>query len=147
MHCIKSARIQSYSGLHFPTFGLNTERYPISLLIQTECGKMRTRKIPNTDIFHAVMITTVFIGLKKDLGPNLSVTEDWASFLKWHISRNLLPNSSNSIFNFERSILYAIGTNFKPLDKNEIFLSCFFAFFLFVCSRRIWLESIQIYCF
>ena len=26
-HCIKSVRIRSYSGPHFPTFGLNTERY------------------------------------------------------------------------------------------------------------------------
>ena len=25
--CVKSVRIRSYSGLHFPAFGLNTERY------------------------------------------------------------------------------------------------------------------------
>ena len=24
LHCVKSVRIRSYSGLHFPTFGLNT---------------------------------------------------------------------------------------------------------------------------
>ena len=24
-HCLKSVRIRSYSGLHFPAFGLNTE--------------------------------------------------------------------------------------------------------------------------
>ena len=53
-HCVKSVSIRSYSGLHFPTFGLNTERYGVSLRIQSECGKMRTRIIPNTDIFHAV---------------------------------------------------------------------------------------------
>ena len=29
-------------------------RYSISLHIQSECGKIRTRKIPNTDTFHAV---------------------------------------------------------------------------------------------
>ena len=26
-HCVKSVRIRIYSGLQFPTFGLNTERY------------------------------------------------------------------------------------------------------------------------
>ena len=51
-HCIKSVRIRSFSGLHFPTFGLNTGRYSISLRIQSKCGKMRTRKTPNMDSFH-----------------------------------------------------------------------------------------------
>ena len=26
-HCVKSVRIRSYSGLHFPTFGLNTGKH------------------------------------------------------------------------------------------------------------------------
>ena len=50
-HCVKSVRIWSYSGPHFPAFGLNTERYGD---IQFECGKMRTRITPNTDTFYAV---------------------------------------------------------------------------------------------
>ena len=29
-------RIQRYSGLHFPAFGLNTERYGVSLRVQSE---------------------------------------------------------------------------------------------------------------
>ena len=29
---------------YFPSFGLNTERYGVSLHIQPECGKIRTRK-------------------------------------------------------------------------------------------------------
>ena len=33
-----------FSGPYFPTFGLDTERYGVSLRIQSECGKMRTRK-------------------------------------------------------------------------------------------------------
>ena len=52
--CVKSLRIRSYSDPHFPAFGLNTERYGVSLRIQPECRKMRTRITPNTDIFHAV---------------------------------------------------------------------------------------------
>ena len=50
LHCLKSVRIQSYSGPHFPAFGLNTERYGV----RSECGKMRTRITLNMDIFHAV---------------------------------------------------------------------------------------------
>ena len=50
----KSVRIQRFSGAYFPTFGLTTERYGLSLCIQFECGKKRTRKTPNTNTFHAV---------------------------------------------------------------------------------------------
>ena len=60
MYCVKSVRIWSYSGPHFPAFGLNTERNGVSLRIQTECGKMRTRITPNTDTFYAVIGYFVF---------------------------------------------------------------------------------------
>ena len=53
-NCVKSVRTRSYSGLHFPAFGLNAERYSVSLRIQFECGKMQTRITPNTDTFYAV---------------------------------------------------------------------------------------------
>ena len=43
-HCVKSVRIQNFSGLYFPAFGLNTERYSVSLRIQSECWKIWTRK-------------------------------------------------------------------------------------------------------
>ena len=55
-HCMKSARIQSYSGPYFPAFGLNTERYSVSLRIQSECGKIRTRTTPNTATFYTVNV-------------------------------------------------------------------------------------------
>ena len=38
-HWLKSVSIRSYSGAHFLAFGLNTERYEVSLPIQPECGK------------------------------------------------------------------------------------------------------------
>ena len=41
---------------YFPAFGLNKERYGVSLRIQSECGKMWTRITLNTDTFHAVNI-------------------------------------------------------------------------------------------
>ena len=58
---MKCVRIRNYSGPYFPAFGLNTERYGVSLHIQSECGKMRTRITPNTDAFHAVIYMLQFI--------------------------------------------------------------------------------------
>ena len=58
---MKSVRIQSYSGPHFPAFELNTERYGVSLRIQSECGKIRTRITPNTDSFNLVGYIFVFL--------------------------------------------------------------------------------------
>ena len=43
----ESVRIRSYSGLYFPAFGLQTERYGLSLRIQSKCEKIRTRITPN----------------------------------------------------------------------------------------------------
>ena len=52
-YCVKNVHIQKFSGPYFPAFGLNTEGYRVSLRIQSECGKIRSRKTPNTDTFYA----------------------------------------------------------------------------------------------
>ena len=62
-HCVKSVRIWSFSGPYLPAFGLNTE-FGLSLdkvshRIQSECGKIRTKKTPNTDTFHAVLYARI----------------------------------------------------------------------------------------
>ena len=48
---------------YFPAFGLNTERYSVSLCIQSECEKIRSRKPPNADTFHAVLYKLFAQGL------------------------------------------------------------------------------------
>ena len=53
-HCVKSVNIRSFFGPHFPIFGLNTEKYSLSLRIQSECGKIRTRKNLTMNTFHTV---------------------------------------------------------------------------------------------
>ena len=58
---VKSAHIRSYSGPHFPAFGLNTERYSVFLRIHSECGKMRPRIVPNTDTFYAVFTKNILL--------------------------------------------------------------------------------------
>ena len=64
VHCYSSYSLRKkclYSEFFFPAFGLNTERYKISLCIHSEWGKIWTKKSPNTDTFHAVVITTINI--------------------------------------------------------------------------------------
>ena len=55
-HSIKKIRIWSFSGPYIPAFWLNTEIYGVNIRIQSDYGNIRTRKTPNTDTFHAVII-------------------------------------------------------------------------------------------
>ena len=52
---MKIVRIWDFSGLYFPAFGLNTERYGVSRRMQSECGKMRTKETPIMETFHTVV--------------------------------------------------------------------------------------------
>ena len=49
-------RIQRFSDPYLPACGLNTERYGVSLRIQSKCSKTQTRKTPNADTFHSVIV-------------------------------------------------------------------------------------------
>ena len=50
---MKSVRVRIFPGPYVPSFGMNTERYSVFPCIQSECGKIRTRKTLNMDTFHA----------------------------------------------------------------------------------------------
>ena len=52
----EKCRVWSYLCPYFSAFGLNTERNSVSLRIQSECGKIRTRITPDTDTFYAVLV-------------------------------------------------------------------------------------------
>ena len=54
--CFTNVTIRVKVATYFPAFGLNTERYGVSLHLKSECWKMRTRRTPNTDTFHAVTL-------------------------------------------------------------------------------------------
>ena len=60
VHCVKSVCVPSYSSPYFPSFGLNTERYRVSLRIQSECWKIGSRITPNMDNFHVVAVMLIF---------------------------------------------------------------------------------------
>ena len=53
-HCyyVKSVRIQSFAGPHFPAFGLNTEIYSVSLPIQK--GKIWFICITSKNVFRSL---------------------------------------------------------------------------------------------
>ena len=71
IHSLKSVPIRSYSGPYFRAFGVNTERCGVSLRIQPERRKMRTRITPNTDTFHAVIAHSITEGKNDFVGPLL----------------------------------------------------------------------------
>ena len=56
-YCVKSVRIQSFPGPYFATFRVNTEKYRVSLCIQSEGRKIGTRKTPNTDTSRTILCT------------------------------------------------------------------------------------------
>ena len=57
---LKMSKYGIFSGRYFPAFGLNTKRYGLSLRIQSECGKVLTRKNSYLDTFHALHMTPTF---------------------------------------------------------------------------------------
>ena len=81
----KVSKYRIFSGPYFPAFGLNTERYAVSLRIQSKCGKIWTRKTPNTSTFHAVTVLT----LKQTLLPNTFEEEKYSTFF---LRRNIIDN-------------------------------------------------------
>ena len=70
---------------HFPAFELNTKRYSVSLRIQSECGKIRTRKTPNTDTLHVVVIRWnqgFFLKVKIFLKRRYGISEKVENFIR-----------------------------------------------------------------
>ena len=63
LHCAKRVRSRSYSSPHFPAFGLNKERYSVSLRIQSECGKIRENADQNNSeyglFFYTVLMSNI----------------------------------------------------------------------------------------
>ena len=72
-NCVKSVRIQSFSNPYFTAFGMNTEINRVKLRIQYECGKIRTRKSPNTDSFNIVNSSVSWIKVLTT-GQHVSIT-------------------------------------------------------------------------
>ena len=60
---------------YFPKFGLHTERYGVSLGIQSKYGKIRTRITPNTAHFHAMEHLDISRAITAEIFP-LNIASD-----------------------------------------------------------------------
>ena len=96
-HCAKSVRLWSFSGPYFPALGLNTEIYSVKLRIQFECGKVRTRKTPNT---HSDNFYTVFTIEETRIIFVLSPRQGYGKYFIIFICFDSISKRSNKFFRF-----------------------------------------------
>ena len=89
----KGPKYRVFSGLYFPAFGLNMDRYSVSLRIQSNCAKVRAKKPPYLDTFHAV------IGKQFDTG-SICYWDKWKLFILLYLQNFFSKMTSNllSIF-------------------------------------------------
>ena len=108
-YCVKKVRIRSYSGPYFPVFWLNIERYSLSLRIQSECEKIRTRITRNMDTFYsrsdklwqATTLEAPSWGKeKKKCYRIVKKSEFQEAFAKLSDTRELFENIFNNIYQF-----------------------------------------------
>ena len=79
--------------MFFPEFGLNTERYSVSLGIQTNRGEIRTRKTPNKDFFYAVLFVCGVERHTQSLNQSTSLI--FKTFVKQRLILHLKKESSS----------------------------------------------------
>ena len=124
VHCMECVRIRSSSDLYFPAFGLTTELYEGNLRIQSKCGKIRTRKTPNTDTFYAVveiMIKNLLRMLKLIKLKSTENCETWhdcqvmviktSTNIEAHITNTIISSDLSRILFFDSAQLVSV----KPI--------------------------------
>ena len=94
----KVSKCGVFCGPYFPEFGLNTERYSVSLHIQSKCGKIRTRKNSVFGHFSRSVKTMIWKKWK-----DISKDEKWKDISKDEEKRA----------NFRKSCM-----NFKIVDEH-----------------------------
>ena len=100
-HCVKSVRIQSYFGLHFPTFRLNTEIYGVSFPIQSKWEKNADQN--NSEYGHFLRGANIPL-CRDDLIKLHHKLNDW--LLYWYIYWNFFLEIDH--FRFSCHILLVI---------------------------------------
>ena len=92
LHCPKSVRIRSSSGLHFSCIFPHSDCIrlrisPYSVRMRENTGKMRTRITPNTDTFYAVLWS---LNLWNKVNLEHSTIAVWNLAQSWSISKCFL---------------------------------------------------------
>ena len=94
-----------FPGLYFPAIGLNTERFSVSVHVQSECGKIRTRKLR--------IRTTV---LKKLLANINKINSNVSKVILKYVSLNKIAYRKRSnLFNQDK--LYCAMVNLFNQEK------------------------------
>ena len=132
LHCVKKA--WSFSGTHFPAFGLNTEFYSLNLCCQSECAKIRTRKTANTNTFCAVLFTIFYsvtkkkqehsismLGKKKLSHNRTSQKKQKTVWRYWQITWcTLAPYVLNSVNELDANLKWSDKNIFYPMQDQQI---------------------------
>ena len=116
-HCVKNVCSRSFSGPYIPAFELNTEIYSVNLCIQSKCGKIQTRKTPNTITFHAVILSkyiTAFNYIGKTLLV-LSATSGGVSIASFATVIGTLVGIKSASF----ILVFSVVTKLKKKIKNK----------------------------
>ena len=129
-HYVKSLHIQSFLCPYFSAFGLSTERYSVFLDIQSKCRKVLTRKIPNTETFHAVNSLLYFNVFRCSVTILVKCGKHWSIKRVW----NPFKIDKKNTFYFTLKALFVLdrfnflSEIFGHLEKNGLI-------------RKIWLIS------
>ena len=124
-------------SLFFPAFRLNTERYAVSLRIQSKCGKIIDQKNSNSDTFHAVnvwcMKSNSFVYISREL--TISKQFDQGVLYKtenWHAlshEQSLLKQHFLDIYRYAFKLLLVLLIGLEEKIYLQSFLSEFLNYY------------------
>ena len=117
-----------FSGPYFLTFGLNTERYEISLRIQSECRNIRTRKNSVFGHFwHSVILKSLLLVYNGTLWLSAccTVKSRLVQHCKW-AKRGFLNGNYILVSYILRMIVLKFMTLSSVLEGFGMFAECFF---------------------
>ena len=130
-HCVKSVRIRSYSGLHFPAFGLKTGRYGVSLRMRETADQNNSeyghflRSVPINPSSTHLLCVTMSVGLK--VSYQFFSVRAHRIFLKFYMKLEGLkdqkltePNFSEKFLFWGKSLKIPPKLDFLALAKNLI---------------------------
>ena len=106
------SKYRVFSDPYFHAFGLNMERYEVSLRIQFECGKIRTRKNSFFGHFHAKFSTRKKLKSKYNINYRYDINfKFFCSYcsllvlhkfwIKFHVSITIMKGFCTQMISFE----------------------------------------------
>ena len=125
---VKSVRIWSFSVVYFPAFGLKKERYHI----QSECGKIRTRKLRIRTLFMQWHVTRILLFEEVFSNFLLSI---WffCSYLLIYLF--LCSFYCSNEFPFREFLTYSLHISFHSFNKSYFSLMLYISLLVYLLLR------------